>query len=132
VKLPSTVQVCPCDTGQAYDSCCGRWHRGALHLQAPDALALMRSRYSAFVLMHEAYLLNTWHPSTRPLGPLHLLADTRWLGLQIRRHVVLDATHASVEFVARSKRAGRAERLHEVSRFVWEQGQWWYTRGAIQ
>jgi SEC-C motif domain protein len=124
--------MCPCDTGHAYAACCGRWHAGALHLQAPDALALMRSRYSAFVRGLEGYLLDTWNPSARPLEPLALSSSTRWLGLQIKQHVVLDTRHAYVEFVARSKLAGRANRLHEISRFVHEQGRWWYGDGDIK
>jgi SEC-C motif domain protein len=92
----------------------------------------MRSRYSAFVLLLEDYLLGTWHPSTRPLEPLRLSAQTRWLGLQVKQHLAQDATHATVEFVARSKLAGRAQRLHEVSRFVWEHGHWWYVSGDIE
>ncbi len=92
----------------------------------------MRSRYSAFVRGDGGYLLASWHPSTRP-APLEFEADTRWLGLQVRSHRVLDDTHAEVEFVARSRRHGRATRLHERSRFVRENTQgvwrWFYVDG---
>jgi SEC-C motif-containing protein len=54
----------------------------------------------------------------------------RWLGLDVRRHLQVDAGHALVEFVARSKRAGRAMRLHETSRFVREAGRWFYVDGS--
>ena len=57
---------CPCGHPAAYAACCGRYHAGALHLSAPTAEALMRSRYSAFVLGLNDYLLATWHASTRP------------------------------------------------------------------
>lgn len=123
---------CPCGSALDYAACCGRFHAGALHLRAPDAQALMRSRYSAFVFGLTDYLLATWHPSTRPT---HLAAGEpglTWLGLEVRRHVVVDADHAQVEFVARSKRAGRAHRLHEVSRFVREGGCWYYVDGDIK
>ena len=53
----------------------------------------------------------------------------RWLGLEVRRHEAADADHAVVEFVARYKIAGRAYRLHEVSRFVREEGRWYYLDG---
>jgi SEC-C motif-containing protein len=53
----------------------------------------------------------------------------RWLGLEVRRHVQTDADHAVVEFVARSKCGGRAQRLHETSRFVREAGRWFYVDG---
>ena len=93
----------------------------------------MRSRYSAYVLGLANYLLATWHPSTRPAAldpdPLGL----KWLGLEVRRCTTTDATHASVEFVARSKLGGRAHRLHEVSRFVREDdGRWYYVDGEIR
>lgn len=86
----------------------------------------MRSRYSAFVLQRSDYLLDTWHPSTRPpsIGPDP--PGLRWLGLEVRLHRLEDADHASVEFVARSKLGGRAHRLHERSRFVRENGRWYY------
>lgn len=121
---------CPCGAPARYTLCCGRWHAGPQHLQAPDALALMRSRYSAYVRGLEDYLLATWHASTRPTPPVAAPANTQWLGLEVRHHEVLDADHARVEFVARSKRAGRATRLHENSSFVREDGRWWYVDGT--
>lgn len=89
----------------------------------------MRSRYAAYVLDRVDYLLATWHPSTRPAGLEANSPGTKWLGLEVRRHTVIDADHASVEFVARSKFGGRAQRLHERSRFVREDGRWFYVDG---
>jgi SEC-C motif domain protein len=87
----------------------------------------MRSRYSAYVVGDLAYLLGTWHASTAP-GDLEL-APTQWLGLE-----VLSAAQTGeagvVEFVARYKVNGRAERMHEISRFAaTEQGRWLYIDG---
>jgi SEC-C motif-containing protein len=91
----------------------------------------MRSRYSAYVLGLEPYLLATWHATTRPES-LDLAGDagTRWLGLEIRRHQQADNAHATVEFVARYRIGGRGHRLHEVSHFVREDGRWHYVAGA--
>jgi len=125
----SATSPCPCGRAAAYADCCGRWHDGPQALVAPTAEDLMRSRYSAFVLGRLDYLLATWHPSTRPAALEPLPAGLRWLGLDVRRHVVQDAEHAIVEFVARSKLGGRAERLHETSRFVREDGRWFYLDG---
>ena len=122
---------CPCGLPLAYARCCGRWHAGPQALQAPDAEDLMRSRYSAFARGLTGYLHATWHPSTRPAAIEALPAGLRWLGLEVRRHEVRDADHAVVEFVARSKLGGRAERLHETSRFVREDGRWFYVDGDI-
>ena len=92
----------------------------------------MRSRYSAFVLGLPDYLLATWHPSTRPPRLEPDDARLRWLGLEVHRHTIVDADHATVEFVARSKLVGRAHRLHELSRFVREAGRWYYADGELR
>lgn len=121
-----TPPACACGSGLAYAACCQRWHDGPERLDAPDAERLMRSRYSAYVHDLTDYLLNTWHPATRPQalapGPPGLV----WLGLEVRRHVPIDADHAIVEFVARSRLGGRASRLHEISRFERRDGRWLY------
>jgi SEC-C motif-containing protein len=91
----------------------------------------MRSRYSAFVLDLDDYLLATWHPGTRPSRLEANEPGLKWLGLEVRRHAVVDAEHATVEFVARSKLAGRAQRLHETSRFVRQDGRWFYVDGDV-
>ena len=129
----STGEACPCGRldakgrARAYEACCGPWHAGQ---PAPDAEALMRSRYSAFVRQDVAYLLATWHPSTRP-DTLDFDPAQRWLGLEVRMHRRTDDTHAEVEFVARSRVAGRGQRLHERSRFVCEAGHWFYVDGGL-
>lgn len=89
----------------------------------------MRSRYSAFVLDELTYLLDTWHPDTRPTELTPNPSDLKWLGLQVKAHARQDEDHATVEFVARHRQAGRATRLHEVSRFVRLNGRWVYLDG---
>jgi SEC-C motif-containing protein len=120
--------ACPCGRGAAFDTCCGRYL--GTGLPAPDAESLMRSRYTAFVRGDVHHLLATWHASTRPAS-LALDAGVKWLGLDVKHHKLLDASHAEVEFVARSRIQGRGQRLHERSRFVQENGQWFYVDGDI-
>ncbi|ETF04080.1 hypothetical protein W822_02600 [Advenella kashmirensis W13003] len=120
---------CPCGSAASYADCCGRWHRGPLRLMAPDAATLMRSRYTAFVLDELDYLLDTWHHSTRPVTLEPNPAGMKWLGLEVRSHNQDDGDHATVEFVARSRHSGRADRLHEISRFLREEGCWFYVDG---
>ena len=93
----------------------------------------MRSRYSAYVDGNADYLRATWHRDTRPATlDFSDAAATRWLGLEVRRHVAHDADHATVEFVARYKIGGAAAvRLHEISRFVREDGRWYYVDGEF-
>lgn len=91
----------------------------------------MRSRYSAFVLERSDYLRKTWLPSHRP-SSLELEPGLKWLGLEVRKVALIDATHAEVEFVARHKPAhGAAVRLHERSRFVLVEGAWFYVDGDM-
>jgi len=125
---------CPCGRSDArgrpvpYADCCGPYLDH--DTPAPDAEALMRSRYTAFVLGRLDYLRTSWHPSTRP-AELTLEPGVKWLGLQVRSHRAVDADHAEVEFVARSRVGGRGQRLHERSRFVCENGRWVYVDGDI-
>ena len=130
MNTPDTLP-CPCGSGRTLQACCGRYHAGERAGQAPDAEALMRSRYSAFVLDRLDYLLASWHPDTRPASIEPNEPGLRWLGLEVKRHQRQDADHATVEFVARSKLGGRAHRLHEVSRFERIDGRWYYLDGNL-
>ena len=113
---------CPCGSAKTYGQCCGPCHQGR---PAATAEALMRSRYCAYVLGLEAYLLETWHPSSRP-ERLDLTEPPlpQWIGLEIKR-----AGASQVEFVARYKVNGRAHKLHELSDFIAEGGRWYYLAG---
>jgi len=129
--------VCPCGRQDArgrvlaLSACCGPRMAPGASEPAPDAEALMRSRYTAFVLGRVDHLLATWHASTRP-AELTLEPGVKWLGLEVRDHRVIDEDHAEVEFVARSRAAGRGQRLHERSRFVREGGRWYYVDGDFR
>ena len=127
--------VCPCGgrpAGSPYLACCGRYIEHLADTPAPDAQALMRSRYTAFVRGDAAYLQATWHASTRPSSlDLANSKGTRWLGLSVKCHEPTGPDRAIVEFVARYKIGGRAHRLHESSRFVREDGLWYYVDGEF-
>jgi SEC-C motif-containing protein len=112
----------------AYVDCCGRYVDHLDTTPAPDAEHLMRSRYSAFVHERADYLLATWHPSQCPHS-LTFDDGTKWLGLEVRAHQATSADTAEVEFVARYRVAGQAVRMHERSRFVREDGRWFYVDG---
>jgi SEC-C motif domain protein len=122
---------CPCRKKSEaidYADCCQPRHQ---HVRvAETAEALMRSRFSAFVLKDAAYVRATWHPTTRPAF-LDFAPGQEWLSLQVRA-ADTDGDHATVEFVARSRIGGTSHALHEVSRFVRERGQWFYVDGMIR
>ncbi|MGZ4784961.1 MAG: YchJ family protein [Acidimicrobiales bacterium] len=116
---------CPCGTGETYDRCCGRLHRG--EAQATTAEQLMRSRYSAYAVLDEPYLLHSWHPSTRP-RVVALDPDPQWVQLEI---VATDAggpfdQEGTVEFLAHHQRDGQPGVLHETSRFPRFERRWVY------
>lgn len=127
MKKKKAPALCPCGSSLSYEDCCGRFHNG----EAPDhALTLMKSRYSAFVKGRSDYLLKTWHPSTRP-ETLELDDSIKWLGLEIQEWQE-EATKATVTFVAKGKVQGRAFRQEEKSRFVCENGFWFYVDGEVK
>ena len=120
---------CACQSDKPYADCCGPWHKGLDEgKHAPTPEALMRSRYGAYGLGLIDYLLATWHPSTAP-GELEL-SPVKWLGLEVR-HAASTGDAGVVEFVARCRDGGRAQRMHEISRFVREDGRWYYIDGEI-
>jgi SEC-C motif-containing protein len=112
--------------------CCGRYIGHLDDTPARDAESLMRSRYTAYVLGDARYVLDTWYVATRPDANVGFEAGTKWLGLEVRDHRAIDASHAEVEFIARYRVAGRGVRLHERSRFLREEGRWYYVDGDIQ
>ena len=131
---PDERAACPCGRVNArgrplaFSQCCGRYLADFENQPAPDAESLMRSRYCAFVLQDADYLMATWHSSTRP-SEVGFDEALKWLGLDVKGHRVIDEDHAEVEFVARCRSAGRATRIHERSRFVREDGRWFYVEG---
>lgn len=127
---------CPCESGKTYGACCGLWHAGVASQPpryAPTPEALMRSRYSAYVLRLGDYLLATWYGETSP-GEIDF-PPTKWLGLEVK-HSACTGDVGVVEFIARYRDStGRAGRLHEVSRFVREgagdAARWLYIDGQF-
>jgi SEC-C motif-containing protein len=119
-----------CLSGEPYAQCCGRFHSG--RVLPATAEQLMRSRYSAFVLLDADYLLRTHHPSTAPAG-LDLDPAMEWRRLDI---VATGSggpfdTAGTVEFKAYYRHGKERGVLHEDSRFVREDGRWLYVDGDI-
>ncbi len=125
-KRTEVDHLCPCGSGLVLDDCCAAYINGSL--PAPSAKALMRSRYTAYVQRNESYILSTWHRSTRPeTASMNTDPPSKWLSLKI-----IACENDTVEFIARYKVQGKAYRLHEKSRFVYEDGQWYYIDGEIK
>ncbi|MBV1779332.1 SEC-C domain-containing protein [Paeniglutamicibacter sp. ABSL32-1] len=126
---------CPCNSGETYESCCGRYHRGFADPNAPawpgTAVALMRSRFSAFALGLDEFLLATWHPETRP-DELELDEAIVWGALDIIRTEAGGPfdTRGVVEFEAHYRLLNQSGSQREVSQFVREAGRWYYVDAA--
>ncbi|MFJ7494188.1 YchJ family protein [Streptomyces sp. NPDC097727] len=121
---------CPCGLPATYADCCGRLHAGTA--AAPTCEALMRSRYAAFVVRDEAYLLRTWHPDTRPPA-VDFDPGMRWVRLEILETTDGSAFHTTgtVTFRAHCTDNGRPASLHEKSRFVRSEGAWVYSTAVF-
>ena len=129
---PSPNLPCPCGSGAKYKKCCRRYHQGAV---APDALALMKSRYSAYALGIADYIITTTHPQC----PEYNDDTARWKAeiAAFSRHTTFhkldilaydtDGEEASVHFIARLS----SGTLEEKSRFVRKEGRWLYRDGEI-
>jgi SEC-C motif-containing protein len=124
-----TSSICPCGSGNLLNACCGHYHAGT---PAPGAEALMRSRYSAYVLGLIDYLLDTTLPAQKTGLDRQSItawsAQSTWLGLHVENVEVLGGKpeHAFVTFVARWH-DGEGEHSHrERSAFVQNQGHWYF------
>ena len=125
--VPASGDRCPCLSGETYGLCCGRYHCGT---PAPTAEALMRSRYSAFAVGNSRYLLDTWHPSTRP-AELELDAGLQWRRLDIVETSAggpLD-DRGVVRFRAHYRDGAGRGIQEETSRFLRVGGKWLYLDG---
>tara|TARA_R110001592_G_scaffold38315_1_gene126441 strand:+ start:6934 stop:7338 length:405 start_codon:yes stop_codon:yes gene_type:complete len=116
---------CPCGSDIKYSACCEPF------LTSKDKPAtaeqLMRSRYCAFVTENKTYLINSWHLDKRPTN-IDFDPNTKWLGLKVKKckaGLAIDSV-GWVEFVARFKIAGKAERIEELSYFIKDNQQWFY------
>jgi len=125
-------QSCVCGSGAAAAACCAGYHRG---VAAPTALALMRSRYAAFVLGEIDYLIATHAGPGRAALDVAALREwstqTAWLGLEIvatERGLERD-DRGVVEFIAHGVPAGARFAQRERSRFERTSGRWFYVGG---
>ncbi len=131
---PATPRECPCRSGKTFDACCGPYLAG---LPAPTAEALMRSRYSAYAVRNIDYLHDTLQPETRgdfARAEAETWADNSlWTGLEIRSTEGGQPgdTDGLVEFVARFTMNDKPLTHHETSRFIHQDGRWYYVDGVL-
>jgi SEC-C motif domain protein len=125
---------CYCQSGKPFTTCCQPFLSGSSLPVSPEQL--MRSRYSAFCTKNIEYLIKTHHPSMRMPDDKETLTktikQTQWLGLKILKAEKLKSgsPEAWVEFIA-FYQIDTVGQLHENSRFIHENDQWYYLDGQI-
>jgi len=126
---------CPCGSGQDESACCGPILAGA---PAPTALALMRSRYTAYVRGAIDHVVATHDPATREEidvpAATRWSEDTTWGGLEIlgtERGGEGD-DEGVVEFVVRGVTSGAPFAQRERSTFRRDDGRWYYVGGDVR
>lgn len=116
-------QLCPCGSGNTYSECCQQIHLS--HANATTAEALMRARYSAFVVRHIDFLYNTFHPSTRRFQNKQAIGqwaqENKWMQLSI-----LKSTPHTVEFEAHYLDPQMEVQIHHEKSTFKKQGDLWY------
>lgn len=120
--------LCPCQSALPYAQCCQPLHQGRA---APNALALMRSRYAAYALHEIDYIAATTVPAQQPLLDKNAIArwssSVQWQGLEIVQYQAkIGKIHAQVEFIAHFVEQGKALQHHELSAFVCINQRWYF------
>lgn len=122
---------CPCQSTKPYANCCKAIHQNIQN--ALTAESLMRARYTAYSMLNENFLIQSWHPETRPKD-ISLDPTVIWIGLDIKnlKDGEQDDESGEVEFIARCKTNGKASRIHEISQFRRHKKHWVYHEGELK
>ncbi|MGJ5641007.1 YchJ family protein [Formosa sp. S-31] len=125
---------CPCCSGKTYKDCCEIAHLNLLDVKTAEAL--MRSRYSAFVLANGDYLMKSHHRSTRPLNEKKSIVkwakSVDWIKLDVVKTEQgrEEDFEGFVEFKAIFQEHGELQMIHENSKFIKEENCWYYLSGS--
>lgn len=135
-KDKMTATLCPCGSKKKYMQCCKVYHDGA---SPKNALQLMRSRYSAYVLNIPEYIVATTHRLSREFSE----NKSYWKrsiskfsqDFNFRRLEVLDFkeknSFATVTFVVHLSQDGENATFTERSLFEKINGKWMYLFGVL-
>jgi SEC-C motif-containing protein len=127
-----TQEICPCGSGNSYDTCCEPIIRGTILAATPEAL--MRSRYTAYAKQEIKWLLESLEVTQRKdfdeKSVLDWSLKSEWLGLEIRRSQVDENDGKGwVEFLAKFKQQGVVREHHELGEFRQIDGAWFFYDG---
>ena len=124
--------TCPCGTGLDYEQCCAPYLAG--DKPAPSALALMRSRYCAYVRCDVDYITATQEGDDADREATEKWArESEWLGLEIVKTEGGEAGDdtGTVEFIARYKHLGEEFAHHEQAEFRRAGDRWTLVDGKL-
>lgn len=130
------MKPCACGTEKNYSDCCEPYIKG--QKPAPTAVALMRSRYTAFAVGEMDYISKTHHESTRKEldmdGVKSWATNSEWLGLEIRdtKNGLEKDTEGTVEFKCKFLFNGSEQSHHELSTFKKEGKEWFFVDGVMK
>ncbi len=132
MKKPSPNMPCPCGSGKKYKKCCQPYHKGA---RPADALLLMKSRYSAYAVGESRYIINTTYPD----NPDYTENTDRWMEAietfskerEFRRLEIIEFIDGEMESFVTFRAIFDAGEMVERSRFVYEEGRWFYYSGEF-
>lgn len=121
---------CYCGSAILFQDCCKKYIDG--REKAPTALALMKSRYSAYATHQADYLWDTTHSSQRQYylktEILNWATANEWQKLEI-----ISSTEKTVEFKAYFLDKNKVNQVHyEFSTFKIENGSWYYVDGKFE
>lgn len=125
---------CPCGSDKTLENCCGPILAGA---PAPSPEALMRSRYTAYVLCDVDHLERSLDPKVRTDHDRKAAEvwakSVEWLGLSIlsTEGGGTGEQTGTVEFVARFRQGGMDQSHHETSNFRRLNDGWAYVDGKV-
>ncbi|WP_202933354.1 YchJ family protein [Vibrio navarrensis] len=127
------MSLCPCGSQLTYQHCCEKAHLNHSHVTTPEQL--MRSRYTAHVLGLVDYVVNTYHPSCLAEKQREDIAESienDWCKLEVvKAEAGSNENEGFVEFKAYFNEDGKQYCLSERSRFVKEEGLWYYIDGTF-
>ncbi len=133
-RVLNTSTICPCGSGVTYQQCCEHFHTGVKNPETAEAL--MRSRFTAYVMDITGYIQTSWDTSTRPKEDKLNFGGEK---LDWQRLEILDTKKGGaadskgiVDFKAYYSKDGEDHILHETSRFIKTNGRWLYLDGVVK
>ncbi|MDA9556006.1 YchJ family metal-binding protein [Vibrio sp.] len=126
------LTACPCGSSKAYTDCCKLVHEHHQHAVSPEML--MRARYAAHVFKLVNFVIQTYHPSCHAQNDAKAIAESvhsDWISLHVLEAMPPKGNEGFVTFTAHFEQNNESYQLTERSRFIKEDGLWYYIDGEF-